>query len=555
MPELISTVLAGTSQPSTDRDGPPIPPAVAEVTGLRLADGTGAIVVDDVSLSIGAGRTLAIVGESGSGKTLTVKAIAGLLPRGIRQLAGDIRFGGVTAPVPGSSRHRRTVRRRIGYVFQDPMVALNPLQPVFGQLAEAVDPDRALPRADRNRRVWALLESVRLPDLEATARKLPGELSGGMCQRVVIAMAIAREPALIIADEPTTALDVTVQAQILSLLRDLRDDLRAALVLISHDIGVVAEHADDLVVMRDGHVVDRGGVTGLINDSSVPYTRTLIRNTPTLTSPRPNEPLLTQAVDLRVRPEGPASILEGTDLVKRYGARHAVDGVSLKVLTGESVGLVGESGSGKTTVVNILTGLTTPDSGVVRVDGAPARYGGRDARNRRSAVQLAFQDAWGSFDPYASILDSISEPLAVHGVDRRQRRKNALALLDEVGLPARLARRRPHELSGGQRQRAGIARALALDPSVLIADEPVSALDVTIQAHIIELLARLQRERQMSLLVVSHDLAVVRQLTSYLYVMDRGQVVEEGLTDDLVGRPRHDFTRRLVASVPRLGLI
>ncbi|MCB8913407.1 ABC transporter ATP-binding protein [Rhodococcus rhodochrous] len=530
------------------------------VHDLVLSAATGERLVDEVSLQVSSGHTLALVGESGSGKSLTAGALAGLLPNGVHHTAGEILVDGEPTPSPGSEAYRTQVRGRIGFVFQDPMVALNPVLTVFRQIAEAVDPDRQLRPQQRAARVWELLEQVGLPDPTTVATKLPGELSGGMCQRVVIAIAIARRPDLLVADEPTTALDVTVQAQILTLLDRLRDELGAALILISHDLEVVAGHADDVLVLQAGRMVEQGPVDDVIGAPRRDYTRSLVAASPRLDSPRPNQHLFTLAADDRPVDCARIAALE-VSTHYRGAPRPALDAVFVHALPGEAVGLVGGSGSGKSTLLSHLAGLTTPDRGRILLDGQPVwtprrRLRPRTPAERRAAaqlrrsVQLVFQDSWGSLDPYLSIGDSIDQPLIVAGTSRPDRARRIKELFDEVELPARLATRRPHELSGGQRQRAVIARALATDPEVLLADEPVSALDVTIQARIVELLARLQRERAMTMIVVSHDLAVIRLLTSYAYVLDGGRVVEQNDTDRLVTAPTHPFTRRLVDSVP-----
>ncbi|MCD2100218.1 ATP-binding cassette domain-containing protein [Rhodococcus rhodochrous] len=530
------------------------------VHDLVLSAATGERLVDEVSLQVSSGRTLALVGESGSGKSLTAGALAGLLPTGVHHTAGEILFDGEATPSPGSEAYRTRVRGRIGFVFQDPMVALNPVLTVFRQIAEAVDPDRQLRPQQRAARVWELLEQVGLPDPATVATKLPGELSGGMCQRVVIAIAIARRPDLLVADEPTTALDVTVQAQILALLDRLRDELGAALILISHDLEVVAGHADDVLVLQAGRVVEQGPVDEVIGAPRRDYTRSLVAASPRLDSPRPNRHLFTLAADDRPVDRARIAALE-VSTHYRGALRPALDAVSVHALPGEAVGLVGGSGSGKSTLLSHLAGLTSPDHGRILLDGQPVWIPRRRLRPRtpaerraaaqlRRSVQLVFQDSWGSLDPYLSIGDSVAQPLIVAGASRHDRARRIKELFDEVELPVRLATRRPHELSGGQRQRVVIARALATDPEVLLADEPVSALDVTIQARIVELLARLQRERAMTMIVVSHDLAVIRLLTSYAYVLDGGRVVEQDDTDRLVTAPTHPFTRRLVESVP-----
>ena len=578
-----ATLTADRRQADAETGRPVDPAALVSVRGLRVVDPAGSPVVDGVDLDVRPGESVALVGESGAGKTLTVKAVAGLLPTGVTIADGTVLFDGAPLPDPASPDFRTRVRPHVGYVFQDPMVALHPLQTTFRQISDAVDPDRSLPAAERNRRTWELFDLVALKDPETTARKIPSELSGGMCQRVVIAIAVARRPRLLVADEPTTALDVTVQAQILDLLTDLRTRLGAALLLVSHDLGLVARYAQRVNVFRDGQIVESGETTSILQAPEQEYTRSLLASTPLLSSPRPNEALLATFEAARSGGPGPDDdvVLEGTALTKSFPATRrgkaratVVSDVSVRALAGEAVGIVGESGSGKSTLVNLLAGVLRPDSGLVTIDGTPAwgtegrvrvpfglggprrALGSRRARAQvaaraRRAAQLAFQDAWGSLDPFLSVADSIAEPLRVEGRLEAAAREDAVAsLLAEVGLARELGDRLPSELSGGQRQRAGIARALALDPRILFADEPVSALDVSVQARIVDLLARLQRDRGTTLVLVSHDLAVVRLLTSYLYVMRDGRVVEEGPTSQVVANPQHPFTVELVRSIP-----
>lgn len=535
--------------------------ALLEVDDLTVQTSTGHQAVEGVSFRLEPGRTLALVGESGSGKTLTAKAVAGLLPRGVNRVGGRIVLDGVEVPQPRSRLFRERFRPRIGYIFQDPMTALNPVQTVFRQVADAVDPAGSMRKPDRNRRTWQLLEQVRLPDLDQTARKIPAELSGGMCQRVVIAIAIARNPQVLIADEPTTALDVSVQAQVLSLLARLRRELSAGLLLISHDLAVVSHQADHIAVFKDGRVVEHGTTSDVLFAAQHPYTRQLIASTPTLTSPVLNPESIAaegrRHVPVALEAKGVHKSFETHDNAKRR-RRQVLHDVAFRVHEGQSIGIAGESGSGKSTLLRILAGLDRADAGAVELFGTPAQ-GEPDTRRARLAtmkywhqnVQVVFQDSWGSLDPHLSISASIGEPLRIRGDSRSERQRRVLSLMDEVGLSHALGRRRPHELSGGQRQRAGIARALALDPRILLADEPVSALDVSTQDRILVLLARLQREREMTLVIASHDLAVLRLVTSELYVIQGGRVVEAGPTERLISAPEAPYTRELVAAVPQ----
>ncbi|WP_027344196.1 dipeptide ABC transporter ATP-binding protein [Hamadaea tsunoensis] len=519
------------------------------VTDLRISfdvDGRAVEAVRGVTFGLRRGRVLALVGESGSGKSATALAALGLLPA-TATVAGSIRLGDQEL-VGADRRLLRTVRGgRIGTVFQEPMSALNPMFTVGDQIAEAVAAHRPAGRDALRRRVRDLLELVGLPDPERIARAYPHELSGGQLQRAVIAMAVSCDPEVLIADEPTTALDVTVQAGILDLLRELRAKLGTAILLITHDMGVVADLADDVVVLRDGRVVEQAPAEQLFARPGEDYTRLLLSSVPGRTSsPR------------AVPAAGPPLVrLDHVtiDYRGRQGRRvRAVDGVSLDLRAGEIVGLVGESGSGKSTLGRAIAGLVPVTGGALEVAGtdvAAARGHARRLRAVRARLGIVFQDPASSLNPRRSIAGCVAEPLLLHSHLRGAALDSRVDdLLDAVQLSPSLHERYPHELSGGQRQRVAIARAIALDPALLIADEPTSALDVSVQARILELLAGLQRDLGFACLFVSHDLAVIEQLADRIAVLHEGRLVEEGPADAVLGSPREAYTRRLLAAAP-----
>ncbi|GAB2786661.1 dipeptide ABC transporter ATP-binding protein [Streptomyces daliensis] len=524
---------------------------IAEVRGLTVAFG-GTEAVRGVSLAVHAGECLAIVGESGSGKSVTARTLIGLTGPDADVSAESLRIEGKDATVYGD-RQWRTVRgNRIGLVLQDALVSLDPLRRVGQEIAEALRLHRAMPRARAHERAVELLRSVGMPEPKVRAKQYPHELSGGLRQRALIASAIACEPALLIADEPTTALDVTVQAQILRLLAE-RKEAGTALLLISHDLAVVAQLADRVMVMKDGAMVEEGPTAQVLTAPTHPYTRELLAAVPAARREdvRQARPEARPAESAR----GPAgeTLIEARGLVKSYKDRRVVKDVSFALRQGETLGLVGESGSGKTTLARLVLGLTDPDEGEVLVGGRSwAALSPSERRAVRPGLQVVYQDPLSSFDPRFSVWRVLEEALGAGGVPRARRRERAGELLRQVGLDASLLERRPLRLSGGQRQRVAIARALATEPRVIVCDEPVSALDVTVQAQVLDLLAGLQAELGVAYLFISHDLGVVRQVSDRVAVLKDGAVVETGEAAEVFGAPRHTYTRELLAAVPRL---
>jgi peptide/nickel transport system ATP-binding protein len=506
----------------------------------------------DVSLTINSGEILCVVGESGSGKSLTAGAILGLLPQDVRASAGQILWQGEQDLLRLPAEAMRRLRGQgIGMIFQEPMTALNPLRTIGDQIAEVFRTHTRLGRADIRERTLALLESVRLPEPAQALEAYPHELSGGQRQRAMIAMALALEPALLIADEPTTALDVTTQAQILHLIHDLQRRKGTAVLFITHDFGVVAEIADRVAVMQRGVLVESGTAEQVLEHPRHPYTCALIAAVP------PLEPAAARAGSFDDAPV----ILSTDALSKTYRKRgwlgragrvtHAVDGVSITLREGGTLGIVGESGSGKSTLARTLLGLVPPDAGAIRLAGKPLVFkGGSAHRDHARRVQMVFQDPYGSLNPRQRVGEIVAQGPMVHGTPRREAMARAAELFELVGLSADAIRRYPHEFSGGQRQRVGLARALAMQPRVLIADEPVSALDVSVQAQVLALLARLRDQLGLSIVFITHDLRVAAQVCDHIAVMKSGRVVESGVCADVFRQPAHPYTQALLAAVP-----
>ncbi|WP_118915718.1 dipeptide ABC transporter ATP-binding protein [Mycobacterium shigaense] len=530
------------------------PPPLLSVEGLEVTFGDQAPAVRGVELSVRRGQTVAIVGESGSGKSTTAAAILGLLPPGGRITAGRIIFDGLDLASAGRKADRRVLRsirgRRIGYVPQDPMTNLNPVWKVGFQVREALRANTAGRSA--RRRAVELLAEAGMPDPAKQAGKYPHQLSGGMCQRALIAIGLAGCPQLLIADEPTSALDVTVQRQVLDHLQRLTEERGIALLLITHDLALAAERAESVVVVHRGAVVEAGAAQSILREPQHEYTRKLVAAAPSLAAPRTRGPAAARD-----------DILVATQLTKVYsepGATpwrrtefRAVDAVSFRLHRASTLAIVGESGSGKSTVARMVLGLLRPSSGTVLFDGTQdvAAMDADQAMAFRRRVQPVFQNPYSSLDPMYSVFRAVEEPLRIHRVgDRRHRERAVRELVDQVALPASVLGRLPRELSGGQRQRVAIARALALRPEVLVCDEAVSALDVLVQAQILDLLAELQTELGLTYLFISHDLAVIRQIADEVLVMRAGRVVEQAGTEDLFARPGHEYTRQLLEAIP-----
>ncbi|CAM5433804.1 dipeptide ABC transporter ATP-binding protein [Streptomyces narbonensis] len=504
--------------------------------------------VDGLSLRLGEGRALALVGESGSGKSTVAGALLGLHRGTGARVTGSVRVGGIDVAAAGPGELRRLRGGVAAMVFQDPLSALDPYYAVGDQIAEVHRIHAGGSRRDARARAVEVLDRVGIPDAARRSRSRPHEFSGGMRQRALLAMALACEPRLIVADEPTTALDVTVQAQILDLLHELRRETGTALLLVTHDVGVAAESVDEVLVMRGGREVERGPVARVLGAPSEPYTRRLLGAVPRLDGP--------------LRPAAPAPkgepLLEAVDLRREFGRGKrtvtAVDGVSLTVHAGETLGVVGESGSGKTTLGRMLVRLLDPTGGRLRYGGTEiGTLSERELRPHRRELQMVFQDPVSSLNPRRSVGESIADPLRAAGQrDETRIRARVRELLDRVGLEPDRYTAYPHEFSGGQRQRVGIARALAAGPRVVVCDEPVSALDVTTQAQVTALLADLQAELGLGLVFIAHDLAVVRQVSDRVAVMHGGRIVEQGTVEEVYGAPQDPYTRRLLAAVPSL---
>ncbi|WP_308281509.1 ABC transporter ATP-binding protein [Cellulomonas sp. PS-H5] len=535
---------------------------VLEVEGLevgyRTRDGQVYRAVRGVDLRVRPGEVVALVGESGSGKSTTAHAALHLLARGGSVTGGRIRLGGRDVSDLTEREWQGVRGREVGLVPQDPTVSLNPVQRVGDQVAEVLVIHGLARRREARRRAVALLEQAGVPDPAARARQYPHELSGGLRQRVLIAIAIAAGPRLIVADEPTSALDVTVQRRILDHLETLVRDRGTALLLITHDLGVAADRADRIVVLEHGVVVEEGAADEVLGAPRHPYTRQLIAAAPSLADGRlgPSAAEATAAPAAEVAP-----VLELVDVRKEFprprgaaGARSlvAVDGVSLRVDRGTTYALVGESGSGKSTTARLALHLERPTAGRVRFRGEDVTGArGETLRRLRRGFQVVYQSPYASLDPRFTVADVIAEPLRAYGVGTRAERADRVReLLADVALPADAARRSPRELSGGQRQRVAIARALALHPDLVVLDEPVSALDVSVQAQILDLLVRLQAEHGLTYLFISHDLAVVRRVADHVGVLHDGRLVEQGTAEAILLDPREEYTRELVAAIP-----
>jgi peptide/nickel transport system ATP-binding protein len=511
-------------------------------------------IVRGVSLAVQREQTLGIVGESGSGKSMTVLAATGLLDAPGAVVTGSSVLAGEEDSVELTRASPRALRSvhggRIGFVFQDPGTSLNPLLTLERQITESLEAHRHPTRREARARALELLEAVGLPNPDARLASYPHQLSGGQRQRVMIAIALACDPELLVADEPTTSLDVTTQAQIIELVRDLQRDFGTAVVWISHDLGVIGQVADDVTVLHDGDVVEQASVLDVFDHPQQPYTRRLLAARPLIGSSGPAPVADDAAVLLAV--SGLDVRFPVTTPVGR-STIHAVRDLSFQIRRGSTLGLVGESGSGKSTVAAALTGLVRPDAGHVTLDGTDVLAVGRRAeKSLRRRIGLVLQDPFASLNPRMPVGVSVGEPLVVHGLTKGKvdRRARIDELLDLVGLPSSFATRYPHELSGGQRQRVSIARALALEPELLILDEATASLDVSVQAQVLELLADLQRRLGLTFLFIGHDLAVIQQVSHEVLVMRAGDAVEYRPAAELFAAPHDEYTRALLAAVP-----
>ncbi|WP_027040147.1 ABC transporter ATP-binding protein [Mesorhizobium ciceri] len=514
-------------------------------------------VVSDLSLTLARGETLCIAGESGSGKSMTALAIMQLLPQPAARISsGSIRLGDTELTTLDERRMRRIRGNRIAMIFQEPMTSLNPVLSIGRQLTESIEAHTSLSQGEARQRAIEALKAVRISEAESRLKQFPHELSGGMRQRVMIAMALALEPDVLIADEPTTALDVTVQGEVLELLRDLQRQHGTSVILITHDMGVVAEMADRVIIMRHGRMIEEGRTADIFARPQADYTRELLAAVPRIGSG------VGRQKSRDAEAVAPANVAEVKDLHVRFDLHggffgrvtrrvHAVEGVSFSIAPNETLALVGESGCGKSTTAKALAGLV-PYSGDIAIGGRNLSGLGRDERKAvRRDVQMIFQDPYASLDPRMRVGELVAEPLLIHGIASKQERSDRVAVLFErVGLSADQMELYPHEFSGGQRQRVCIARALALRPKLIIADESVSALDVSVQARVLDLLKELQREFGVAYLFISHDMAVVENISDRVAVMYLGQIVEMGTRDQVFSNPRHPYTRRLIEAVP-----
>lgn len=524
--------------------------SLLEISGLRIAlnGDDDKQVVKGLDLKIEPGQTMCLVGESGSGKSLSALATMGLLPPVLSPIAGSITLKGESLLDASPARMRALRATSMSMIFQEPMTALNPVARVGQQIEEVLEFHSDLSKPARRRRVMEMMEAVHLPDVAKMYSSFPHQLSGGQRQRIMIAMALIMGPQLLIADEPTTALDVTTQAQILSLIRELREDHGAAVLFITHDMGVVSEIADDVTVLKLGEVMETQSVDNLLRHPKTDYTRDLLRSVPS------------QMPRIARDEQSDQIVLATGDLCKTYGGTglftksrevKAVQDVSISLMKGRTLGIVGESGSGKSTVARCIMRLIDPTSGNIMVGGKDiARLSQKELKPQRKNIQIVFQDPMRSLNPRIEVGQSIIEGPLNYGVPRADAIKRARELLELVGLPASAVDRFPHQFSGGQRQRIAIARALAMDPDVLVADEAVSALDVSVQAQVLDLLAELQERLGLGILFITHDLGVAAQICDEVMVMQYGRMVEYGPAAQVLGSPQQNYTKALITAAP-----
>src|ERR1700744_4331308 len=509
-------------------------------------------IIDGLSLQVGEGETLCLVGESGSGKSVTSLTTMGLLPKGsLVPSAGSIKLVGEELLTASDRRLRQLRATRMAMIFQEPMTALNPVVPVGRQIDEVLRAPNDLDARARRKRILDMMEQVRLPQVERIFASYPHRLSGGQRQRIMIAMALVLEPKLLIADEPTTALDVTTQKKILTLIRELQRDHGTAVLFIPHDMGVVAEIAHRVAVMRQGKLVETGSLDGILREPKMEYTRNLLSAVPSLVprAPRPEskEPIVLEAIDL-------GKVYRERSLLGKAREVAAAQDVTLTLRKGRTLGIVGESGSGKSTVARCIVRLIDPTSGSIRLVGREiSELSRRLLQPHRKRIQIIFQDPYRSLNPRISVGETIAEGPINYGMPHRDAMAKARELLELVDLPVDAVSRYPHQFSGGQRQRIAIARALALDPDVLVADEAVSALDVSGQAQVLDLFAEIQKRLGIALLFITHDLRVAAQICDDAAVMQHGRIVEQGPAAQVLTHPQQAYTRTLLDAAPGRG--
>ncbi|MBD8652619.1 ABC transporter ATP-binding protein [Rhizobium sp. CFBP 13726] len=552
---------------ATVKTTPPVLSVENLTTSFKTPEGWKA-VIRNISLSVDAGETVAIVGESGSGKSVTALSTMRLLPPGRSRTEGRILLDGKDLLAASESEMRKVRGGSIGMIFQEPMTSLNPVFTIGNQIAEALVLHRGLSWREAEAETVRLMERVRIPAAKARLHEYPHKFSGGMRQRVMIAMALACRPKLLIADEPTTALDVTIQAEILHLLRELQREENMGVLFITHDMGVVAEIADRTVVMFRGDMIETGPTTEIFASPKAIYTKSLLASIPRLgamgacLAPKrfpevdPATGVATDGREMKPVSQSVAPILKVENLAVRFdlpnGRVHAVEDVSFDLRSGETLSLVGESGCGKSTTGRAIIRLLNPSAGSIVIDGQDVtKAGTRDLRTMRRNSQMIFQDPFASLNPRITVGSAIAEPILAHKMmGKREAKARVSELLEQVGLSAAMADRHPHEFSGGQRQRISIARALALEPKFIVADEAVSALDVTVKAQVSNLLLELQEKHGLAYLFISHDMAVVERMSHRVAVMFLGEIVEIGPRAAIFDNPQHAYTRRLISAVP-----
>ncbi|MDU0342948.1 ABC transporter ATP-binding protein [Bosea rubneri] len=528
------------------------PAPLVRIEDLTIALPKGADrphAVENLSLTLNAGEIVCVVGESGSGKSMTASALMGLLPPMLPIRGGRIMLGERDI-VRLSEDEMRAIRGpEIGMIFQEPMTALNPLRTAGDQIAEMFRAHTDLPKKEIEARALKLLDEVGIPDPASAYRAYPHELSGGQRQRVMIAMALALEPNILIADEPTTALDVTIQAQILKLIRDIQRRTGMSVLFITHDFGVVAEIADRVMVMQHGKVVESGSAEAVLENPQHPYTKALIAAVPSLTPPPPRT--LPQNSIATIRELSKTYRSGGGWFGRKERVTYAVKSASIELPSQATLGIVGESGSGKSTLARCIVRLLDPDQGAIELDGVDfGKLEGESLRRHRHLVQMVFQDPYASLNPRRTVGDLVTQGLIARGTKHGAAMARAKELFALVGLDPSATDRLPHEFSGGQRQRIGLARALALEPKVLVADEAVSALDVSVQAQVLKLLVELRDKLSLSMIFITHDLRVAAQICDRIAIMQRGEVVEQGVTAEIFAAPQHPYTQRLLSAVP-----